>query len=292
MASQEADELLHDREGARDQMNEQLSQAILGNTGGDEVDKLLYKLCFGHTSPELAAADLFILASSSSDANSIVSNLSDQILSLACDYPFLQPHLAGLIKAILLASPSEALTLEVRTLFAKEFSITTGDYAQSNHGLLFEPRHRTRVRIQEHINLHRLFARLLGEVPDEGLVHIEDAFYIISTALEDHPESHNAPNIDIPAAAQYMIWAGKVFLKGCREGDDRSDVDDTISNRPIWRTRGLLWTGKLGLSMDRWGFWKTRFMNVKTGTEEVLASTKEAATLAVRAMDLAEKTQP
>ncbi|KAI9666518.1 MAG: hypothetical protein M1821_004454 [Bathelium mastoideum] len=266
----------------RDQTNERLSRAILGDTGGDDVDKLLYNLCLGLSPPELVAEDFIVLANTSSDTVAIVSNLGYSILSLACDYAFLQPQLVDLIRTMLPASPSE-----IRIQFIQEFSKITGDYAHSNHALLFESRNRTSSRIQDYIHLHRFFARLLGAIPNEGPVRIEDAFYIVSIALEDHSESHEAPDIDISAAAQYMIWAAKVFLEGCCKQDESGENEHRLFDSPIWSTRGKLWTGKSALSKDRWYFWKNRLLNTKL-EDEVKESTKLVSGSAVRAMIIAE----
>lgn len=47
---------------------------------------------------------------------------------------------------------------------------------------------------------------------------LDDALFILSAALEDHPDSHRTPVIDIPAAAQYVIHCGDVFFEVCIKG--------------------------------------------------------------------------
>lgn len=61
---------------------------------------------------------------------------------------------------------------------------------------------------------------MLGvETAEKGdVVGLDDALFILSTALEDHPESHHSPDIDIPAAAQYVTHAGSVLFEACMKG--------------------------------------------------------------------------
>jgi hypothetical protein len=44
-------------------------------------------------------------------------------------------------------------------------------------------------------------------VEESGITGLDDALFILITALEDHPEFHSlrSPTFDIPAAAQYVI---------------------------------------------------------------------------------------
>lgn len=101
-------------------------------------------------------------------------------------------------------------------------AVTIGDTTQSNFGLLFEERRRTLELIIDHIHLNRFIARLLSalgdvENPGETITGLDDALFILSAGLEENPDSHKLPDVDIPAAAQYMIHAGEVFFEGCKK---------------------------------------------------------------------------
>ena len=100
---------------------------------------------------------------------------------------------------------------------------TIGDAAQSNYGVLSEERHRTPDLISDHIHLNRFLARLLlaldnPEGPGDHITGLDDALFILSTSLEEHADSHDLPNVDIHAAAQYMIHAGELFFEACEKG--------------------------------------------------------------------------
>lgn len=100
---------------------------------------------------------------------------------------------------------------------------TIGDTTQSNYGNIFDERHRTPDLISDHIHLNRFIARLLSalgdvENPGERITGPDDALFILSTGLEDNSESHNLPDVDILAAAQYMIHAGELFFEACQRG--------------------------------------------------------------------------
>ena len=89
------------------------------------------------------------------------------------------------------------------------------DTTRANYGVLFEESRRDQDLISDHVHLNRFLARLLFLNPEERISDIDDALFILATAFEGHPDSHNAPEIDIPAAAQYMIHAGELFHKEC-----------------------------------------------------------------------------
>lgn len=144
-----------------------------------------------------------------------------QIIFLACDYPFLQPQLVSLV-ACIMQSPPASFSAERRSDFVSNIAVTIGDTTQSNYGLLFEERHRTPDLISDHIHLNRFIARLLsalGDVdnPGETITALNDALFMLSTGLEENPDSHKLPDVDIPAAAQYMIYAGEVFFEACKK---------------------------------------------------------------------------
>jgi len=94
------------------------------------------------------------------------------------------------------------------------------DAMQANQGRLFEENRETKELIGDFINLSCFVARLLFvlgiEMAGEGdVAGLPDARFILGTALEDYPEFHRSPNIDIPATAQYVIHAGNVLFEAC-----------------------------------------------------------------------------
>ncbi len=98
-----------------------------------------------------------------------------------------------------------------------------GDWASSNYGHLFDNSNESPGLIRDHIHLHRFIARLMSflgenEHPEHRLTGLNDALFILSTSLEDHPDSHDLPDVDVPAAAQYMIHAGELFFKESNKG--------------------------------------------------------------------------
>ena len=120
------------------------------------------------------------------------------------------------------SSPT-GFTPEMRSYFVSAMATTIGDVTQSNYGVLFEKRHRTADLISDHIHLNRYIARLLFALgnpkdPGESITGLSDAFFILCTSLEDHADSHDLPNVDTQAAAQYMIHAGEIFFEACEKG--------------------------------------------------------------------------
>lgn len=101
-------------------------------------------------------------------------------------------------------------------------AVTIGDTTQSNYGNIFDERHRTSNVISDHIHLNRFIARLLAltdiENPGEGITGLDDALFILSTGLEGNSNSHDLPDVDIPAVAQYMVHAGELFFEACKKG--------------------------------------------------------------------------
>ena len=205
-------------------VNNGLRRAIFEDDEKDPLNILLYDLIDGSTSPTLAAAEFLTVARDSQDTESCFSDLAAQTVSLASEYPFLQPHLVGLIASIMQSAPA-SFPSEMRICFVKECATAIGDTTQSNYGILFEEEQRRRrpSLVQEHVNLNRFIARLLSALgeprePKEGLTHVNDALFILSTALEGHASSHQLPDVDIPAAAQYMIHAGELIFNECENG--------------------------------------------------------------------------
>ena len=118
--------------------------------------------------------------------------------------------------------PRTSFPAEERSIFVSEMATAIGDTAQSNYGDLFEERQCTRNLISDHIHLNRFLARLLSALNGTGneqerIMELDDALLILSTGLEGHAESHDLPDVDIPAAAQYVIHAGEVFFEECKK---------------------------------------------------------------------------
>ena len=71
-------------------------------------------------------------------------------------------------------------------------------------------------------------------------------------ALEEEYEDGSALDGYIPAAAQWIFYAGSL-LYACED----EIVSDPIGGDPY--RGGDLWTGKHGFCKERWQFWKVRF---------------------------------
>ena len=197
---------------------------IFGDDESDPLNILLYDLVSCNTTSALAATDFLTIAHESQDLESCFSDLTVQTTSLASEYPSLHIYLVDLIGSIMHSKPAN-FPSAMRASFIKVFSIGLGDLTQSNYGHLYEAEQRRRnTRLgEEHIYLNRFIARLLSalgepEEPKEGLTHVQDALFIVSTALEDHAASHKVPDVDVPAAAQYLIHSGKLVFGECKKG--------------------------------------------------------------------------
>lgn len=211
-------------ESIGDNINLDLSKAIL--EGYDEIKDasvIFLDFIYGKTNSVVAAARVIATARNSQDVESYLYNLSVQIQSLACNYPFLQAQLVSLVLSIT-RLPLTNLPSDVRSKFFSSFATSLGDLTQSNYGLLFEDGRRTPDLIHDHIYLNSFIARLLAnlkqpENPAEVISGSNDALFILSTSLEGGDNSgHGLPNVDIPAAAQYMIHAGEFLYKESVKG--------------------------------------------------------------------------
>lgn len=146
------------------------------------------------------------------DLSTYLSSLSIQVLFLTSEYPFLQPQLVDLINSIL-SNPS--FPEESKDHFSSEMRTDISDTTKSNYGHLCNEKQRTKDFIDDLINLQRFLARLL---PLGGLVEIDDAMYMLCMGLEEYSHSHEAPDIDVPAAAQYVIHAAVPIFDACVKG--------------------------------------------------------------------------
>ena len=202
----------HNNDSLRWKVNSSLREAIFEDSGDDPAMSLLYNLICGNTSTKLAATEIIASINNIEDSEIDFWDLSSQIIFLASEYPFLQPQLVELIDFIL-SHPS--LPEVPRSQLRSHLVTAIGDMAASNYAHLFEEHKRTKDLVSDHINLHRFLARLLSL---GGLVGLNDSLYMLSVGLEDHPESHNDPDIDVCAAAQYAIHASVPIFAGCATG--------------------------------------------------------------------------
>ena len=198
-------------------VDKELRRTIFEDDEKDTLNILLYDLIHGSTTPILAAAEVLTVAPDSQDTESCFSDLAVQTISLASEYPFLQPHLVGLIASIMQFA-SVSFPSEMRIHFVKEYATAIDDTTQSNYDILFEEEQRRRrpSLVQEHVDLNRFIARLrsaLGEPrePKEGLTHVNDALFILSTALKGHASTHQLPDVNVPRC-------GAVY-DSCRRAD-------------------------------------------------------------------------
>ena len=196
----------------RSTINNDLYQAIFEDTDHDPTTQLLYNVLYGTTNLKLAADEIIDSTSERESSDEYFSSLSNQIIFLASEYPFFQLNLAGLIQTLLI---NPKFAADARSALVSEMATTIGDVSQSNFGHLFDQKQRTESLVQDHINLHRFTARLLSINAE---IHgPDDALFILSVGLEDHPESHGSSEIDVPAAAQYFIHAGDTIFDACNK---------------------------------------------------------------------------
>lgn len=217
-----------------DQINNGFLKTIRENGDFKDANTLLYDLIYGKTTPVIAAADFMGFARANQDTQPYLENLSMQVLSLACNYPFLQPQLVCLVVSIMHSPPASSPD-EVRSCFKNSFATLMGDWASSNYGQLFDTSKHSPGLIRDHIHLNRFIARLLSSLgesknPEHRLTGLNDALFILSTSLEDHSDSHDLPDVDVPAAAQYMIHAGEFFF----EESNKGSVDFKTSWRSLF----------------------------------------------------------
>ena len=149
--------------------------------------------------------------------------MTHELASLAADYPVLHPHLIALISAIYRLPSSTSR----RTEFLGSFSQNLGDSTQANYGHLFENNWPYLKANHEAIN--GFYARLLNavgdwQIPEEVITGLYDALFIVSGAIEDEPTAHENPDIDVPAAAMYMIHASTLFFEESKKGYDDASM--------------------------------------------------------------------
>jgi hypothetical protein len=103
---------------------------------------------------------------------------------------------------------------------------------------------------------------------------------LIVDALENKTASSSESTwflqTNVPAAAQWFIYAGKLILKNAKKLDKQ------------WFSGVQAWRGKEGFSEERWEFWEARLDRIGD-MENLSEETKEWARRAGVAMGKAEK---
>lgn len=114
------------------------------------------------------------------------------------------------------------------------------------------------------------------------------ALCLIVDALEKKLDAKHPParqELDITAVAQYFIYAAKDIL----ENPFRDISDDTGNLYSVaWGNESQLWFGGKGFSLSRWGFWKSRFGELRR-SEELGDEAREGARRAEVSMEKAER---
>ena len=122
----------------------------------------------------------------------------------------------------------------------------------------------------EWLNLNSFHARLFGA----GLVEWENfVIWQMRQALEEDLSPNVATDLRLSVASEWAIHAGPALLRKCLV--ERRDVTegDKRSHGP-----GPLYTGQGALNLERWGFWKRRFEELRpvVSGEEAVASVDQA----------------
>lgn len=206
-----------------DTVNDTVRKGIAEAGDFERVNTILCDLFFGRTNPELAAEALIKYASQASSMEEILLKSSNQVLDLACDHAFLQPQLVKLVAALNGEPPSKCPN-EVLQAFRTSFGLSFHDMARATYGgLRTLEQQNDESSVRYYVNLNGFTARLMVEEdasrkndPSSTFTRPDDALFIISSALEAPLSSPEASlDVDIPAAAQYMIHAAAVFLREC-----------------------------------------------------------------------------
>lgn len=147
-------------------------------------------------------------------------DIANELVTLIALYPILHPHLIALISAIYCLPPATSRRLEYLEFFSQDLD----SFNYSNYESLF---HEDPLNISYHEAINGFYARLLSavgdwQVPEEVIVGIRDALFIVSGAMEKEPTMHENPDIDVPPAAMYMIHASKLFYEESKKGYDFS----------------------------------------------------------------------
>lgn len=122
----------------------------------------------------------------------------------------------------------------------------------------------------EWLNLNSFNARLFGA----GLVEWESlVIWQMEQALEEELSPNAATDLGLSVASEWAIHTGPALLRKCLVERRVVTEGEKRSRRP-----GPLFTGHGALNLERWGFWKRRFEELRpvvTG-EEAIASIDQA----------------
>ena len=196
-----------------------LRQEILQTEQPSPESLIIFHLVNGHTSPHLAAIDLLITITQAHKPSELLTIITTDLASVVTEYPTLHPQLIALVSAIYSLSSSTPQ----RSAFLSSLSSSLGDLTQANYGNLFENNQDGSDLVRDHVTTHGFYARLLDavghvQIPNERISGLDDALFILRNSLEAEETVHGNSNIDIPAAAMYMIHAGNILFKESQKG--------------------------------------------------------------------------
>jgi Protein of unknown function (DUF3632) len=100
-------------------------------------------------------------------------------------------------------------------------------------------------------------------------------------ALEIENTVREVANCHVSVASEWIIRSGIELYREARNGGPLNDLDE-----PYMKRAGPLYKGQLGLCLDRWLFWKSRFSKI---TDEVDEGVAKMAQQAVGEMERIEK---
>jgi len=121
----------------------------------------------------------------------------------------------------------------------------------------------------EHVNFQAFVAhlhehRLLGSSPTWAIWALREAHE--TTCEETGRDGRIVRDTLVLSAAQWILWYGQsLFKQVLLSGDTGDDEEDLQISRP-----GPLYSGRAGLSLDRWHFWRDGFNSAvaRAGDEE------------------------
>ncbi len=196
-----------------------LGGAIFEDNNVDDSNSVLHLVIYGDTKAYIAAPEILRDSLKSKDTASYFNDVSFQIQSCACYHPYLQPQLVCLVEAIINSPPCH-FPGRLPSQFYTALTTPMADRTEWNYDLVSDASRRTPCRIRDYIHLNVFIARLLPVIdkprdPKQRFSGLNNALFVLSTSLEGHPESLNSPDVEITAAAQYMIHSGTFIFSKC-----------------------------------------------------------------------------
>jgi len=190
-----------------------IRRQVCGDFSTADVN-VLYDLTINSISPQLAATELVQFALQESDTRLALSDISTQILSLACESPFAHFQLAALIGSVT-EDVGNDIPSEAGEQFRSTFATALGDLAQSEYAQLQDQNvPQESDQATEYVHLNGFIAHLLAILKLGGskrVTGLDDALFIITNALEEEPAK-----VDVRAAAQYFIHATNILKHACQ----------------------------------------------------------------------------